>query len=205
MYINSFFNFPGLQIVLNSILKAMVPLFHIAFLVLFVIIIYAIIGLELFSGALHDTCYKIGTSMDFYCTVLIIHRLLVHNMLFYIIQADPPTDLAWLCHQFPPPHPPQPTLLLKSLNIFTMYFVISDDTADGPSSCSRESDVGVSCDEGYECRGNWEGPNYGITNFDNIGYAMLTVFQCITLEGWTDIMYAVSTQSITYFSHCGSS
>lgn len=32
--------------------------------------------------------------------------------------------------------------------------------------------------------GPWEGPNKGITNFDNIGYAMLTVFQCITMEGW---------------------
>lgn len=42
---------------LNSILRAMVPLLHIALLVLFVIIIYAIIGLELFSGKLHDTCY----------------------------------------------------------------------------------------------------------------------------------------------------
>lgn len=41
----------------------MVPLFHIAFLVLFVIIIYAIIGLELFSGILHDTCYKNGTGI----------------------------------------------------------------------------------------------------------------------------------------------
>jgi hypothetical protein len=47
----------GLQVVLNSILKAMVPLFHIALLVLFVIIIYAIVGLELFCGALHHACY----------------------------------------------------------------------------------------------------------------------------------------------------
>lgn len=48
----------GLQVVLNSILRAMVPLLHIALLVIFVIIIYAIIGLELFSGKLHATCYK---------------------------------------------------------------------------------------------------------------------------------------------------
>lgn len=52
---------PGLQIVLNSIIKAMVPLFHIALLVLFVIIIYAIIGLELFLGKLHSACFIIGT------------------------------------------------------------------------------------------------------------------------------------------------
>lgn len=47
----------GLQVVLNSIIKAMVPLLHIALLVLFVIIIYAIIGLELFMGKMHKTCY----------------------------------------------------------------------------------------------------------------------------------------------------
>ena len=45
------------------------------------------------------------------------------------------------------------------------------------------------------CHGGWEGPNYGITNFDNFGLAMLTVFQCVTLEGWTEMMYHVSTAS----------
>lgn len=48
----------GLQVVLNSILRAMVPLLHIALLVIFVIIIYAIIGLEMFSGKLHKSCYN---------------------------------------------------------------------------------------------------------------------------------------------------
>lgn len=51
----------GLQVVLNSIIKAMVPLLHIALLVLFVIIIYAVIGLELFIGKMHATCYVIDT------------------------------------------------------------------------------------------------------------------------------------------------
>ena len=41
---------------------AMIPLLHIALLVLFVIIIYAIIGLELFSGLLHKTCWNNITS-----------------------------------------------------------------------------------------------------------------------------------------------
>ncbi len=50
--------FIGLQVVLNSIIKAMVPLLHIALLVIFVIVIYAIIGLELFVGRMHRTCYN---------------------------------------------------------------------------------------------------------------------------------------------------
>jgi hypothetical protein len=43
------------------------------------------------------------------------------------------------------------------------------------------------------CHEGWEGPNYGITSFDNIGFAMLTVLQCITMEGWTAILYWVSS------------
>jgi len=33
--------------------------------------------------------------------------------------------------------------------------------------------------------------NYGITNFDNLLYSFLTVFQCMTLEGWFKIMTLV--------------
>lgn len=61
----------GLQVVLNSIIKAMVPLLHIALLVLFVIIIYAIIGLELFMGKMHKTCYYKQPST---CPLLITHE-----------------------------------------------------------------------------------------------------------------------------------
>ena len=44
---------------------------------------------------------------------------------------------------------------------------------------------------GTVCREGWHGPNGGITNFDNFLFAMLTVFQCITMEGWTDVLYWV--------------
>lgn len=57
------FALSGLQIVLNSIMKAMVPLLHIGMLVMFVIIIYAIIGLELFIGRMHKTCYFMSTGL----------------------------------------------------------------------------------------------------------------------------------------------
>ncbi|KAG4066428.1 hypothetical protein HA402_007064 [Bradysia odoriphaga] len=51
--------------------------------------------------------------------------------------------------------------------------------------------AGFACENlaGSTCLQNWDGPNYGITSFDNIVLAMLTVFQCITMEGWTPIMY----------------
>ncbi|KAK7884383.1 hypothetical protein WMY93_027506 [Mugilogobius chulae] len=115
---------PSLQVVLNSIIKAMVPLLHIALLVLFVIIIYAIIGLELFIGKMHATCYVIQTGA---------------------LAEEEPTPCAVSGHG-------RRCLLNGTL-----------------------------------CREGWQGPNNGITNFDNFLFAMLTVFQCITMEGWTDM------------------
>ena len=65
-----------------------------------------------------------------------------------------------------------------------------------PVPCTASGE-GYHCDigNGEVCRGPWDGPNSGITNFDNIGLACLTVFQCITLEGWTDVMYNVSLRN----------
>ncbi len=39
------------------------------------------------------------------------------------------------------------------------------------------------------CLEKWAGPNHGITSFDNIAVAMLTVFQCVTIEWWKEFMY----------------
>ena len=44
------------------------------------------------------------------------------------------------------------------------------------------------CPEGYYCGKKTLNPNNDVTNFDNIFWALLNVFQCISLEGWSDIM-----------------
>lgn len=62
---------------------------------------------------------------------------------------------------------------------------------DDPTPCAFAGNGRFCVTNGTECRGKWEGPNGGITNFDNIFFAMLTVFQCITMEGWTDVLYWV--------------
>lgn len=61
---------------------------------------------------------------------------------------------------------------------------------ESPHPCGN----GFHCDTdaALVCKKYWTGPNDGITNFDNFGLAMLTVFQCITMEGWTTVMYNVS-------------
>ena len=63
---------------------------------------------------------------------------------------------------------------------------------DPPRPCGK----GFECtaEVGWVCDTYWVGPNRGITSFDNFGLAMLTVFQCITMEGWVEVMYDVRTR-----------
>ncbi|CAM4606968.1 unnamed protein product [Lepidochelys kempii] len=114
---------PSLQVVLKSIMKAMIPLLQIGLLLFFAILIFAIIGLEFYMGKFHTTCFDLVTGE---------------------IKVDVP--------------------------------------------CGTEEPARM-CPNGTECREYWEGPNYGITQFDNILFAVLTVFQCITMEGWTELLY----------------
>ncbi|XP_037935071.1 voltage-dependent calcium channel type A subunit alpha-1-like isoform X1 [Teleopsis dalmanni] len=126
---------PSLQVVLKSIIKAMAPLLQIGLLVLFAIVIFAIIGLEFYSGALHKTCYSL---------------------------EDPNKPVKEGESETP----------CNTDNIH--------DKAGGSYVCNYNTSM---------CLEKWDGPNSGITSFDNIGFAMLTVFQCITMEGWTAILY----------------
>ena len=44
------------------------------------------------------------------------------------------------------------------------------------------------CAEGYFCGKRILNPNNDVTSFDNIFWALLAIFQCVTLEGWSDMM-----------------
>ena len=59
----------------------------------------------------------------------------------------------------------------------------------------------VSCDKNKEICGKMlKNPDYGVTNFDNILYSFLQVFRCLTMDGWTTLMYfSMETVSIYVF------
>ncbi|VDP31784.1 unnamed protein product [Soboliphyme baturini] len=137
---------PSLQVVLKSILCAMAPLLQIGLLVLFAIVIFAIIGLEFYSGSFHSTCYN------------------EEGNLIGVCLSRPHNGSA---------------VLEKPVSIGNKLFPCTNKTTNGAYHCPS----------GTACKEKWIGPNYGITSFDNIAFAMLTVFQCITMEGWTSVMY----------------
>uniref|UniRef100_H2YSW8 Voltage-dependent L-type calcium channel subunit alpha n=1 Tax=Ciona savignyi TaxID=51511 RepID=H2YSW8_CIOSA len=132
---------PSLQVVLNAIIRAMLPLLHIALLVIFVIVIYAVVGLELFKGKLHKTCYFNETGE--YCMTNIIAN-------------------------------------------------------DDPQPCAPLGYAGRHCPEDTVCKDGWVGPAHGIINFDTFYFSFITVFQCITMEGWTEVLYYTNNAMGSY-------
>jgi hypothetical protein len=61
----------------------------------------------------------------------------------------------------------------------------------------RACPVDPSYENGMFCTA-YGNPNFGITSYDNILWAWLTIFQLITQEGWTDIMYATQDAVSTW-------
>lgn len=57
--------------------------------------------------------------------------------------------------------------------------------------CGKGDNSGRPCPNGTVCRRYWDGPNDGMTSYDNILIGVLTVFVCVTSEGWTETMYWV--------------
>jgi len=57
---------------------------------------------------------------------------------------------------------------------------------------------GIECPGGYFCGRTNSNPNYGVTNFDNVMYSLLCVFQSVTLEGWSDIQKQMQ-KAYTYY------
>ncbi|GFY38898.1 sodium channel protein 60E [Trichonephila inaurata madagascariensis] len=66
--------------------------------------------------------------------------------------------------------------------------------ADGqPSVCGNKTGS-RRCPEGYACLpGIGENPNFGYTNFDSYGWALLTTFQLITLDFWEDVYNKINS------------
>ena len=64
---------------------------------------------------------------------------------------------------------------------FSSYIIIGELIIDRPCGGGYQCDSEPDSDH-LVCRDHVDGPNYGITNFDNFFVSMLTVFQCITLE-----------------------
>ena len=129
--------FDSLRLVINVIFSALPPLASVMVVCLVIVVIYIVLGMQLYSGALRRACYWDA------------------NLTQVEVRACGTASSAWQC----------------AANQ-TCY-----SWTDVPADGSMLSPVP---------------PFQGVWSFDNAGLAFYTVFAIITLEGWTDIMYALN-------------
>ena len=151
----------GLKNIVNGLLFSVRKLVNVMALAAFLFFIFGIIGVQLLAGRFSYRCQQCLTPDGAACN---------------------------------------PDFVDSSLCVCLDYMVTHDNaTVDYDRFCKRGAKRytfignfwGRPCDEGWTCVDTGENPHYGFTNFDNIGYAFLVIFQCITMEGWTEIMYTV--------------
>lgn len=168
---------PSLRILVMLLLDTLPMLGNVLMLCFFVFFIFGIIGVQLWSGKLRQRCF-----LDLPDDVVYTNITGTPNLTDFLKCSNPYED-----------------------------FVCSLDYENGMRKCSGSKphyEV-----DGKQCKGNlsyysnsicvdWNqyytvcntsdaNPFLNSISFDNILYAWIAIFQVITLEGWTDIMYHI--------------
>jgi len=159
----------GMRVLVVTLLKSLPMLFDVLVLVFFAFFIFGIVGVQLFAEKMRSKCGELtnplpgceNCGMEFYAG----YEGCASNCTL-------PADPAW-------------------------------DFGDEEKLCSGVMDLsypghgsggsGRKCPLGKYCTSDRKPdlPNFGISSFDNIMWAWLTIFQCISMEGWTTVMYFV--------------
>ncbi|KAK3250718.1 Caveolin-2 [Cymbomonas tetramitiformis] len=194
----------GMRVLVVTLLKSLPMLVDVLILVSFAFFIFGIAGLQIFSEQMRN-----------HCNTPALGELRFGNVSYYS-QIE-----GWTCDTDTQVCYP-PFSVLDAMG--DDGFVISSDdeeeslcsgpkggdypdfSEDGEGRRCGLLDVEAEDGETYSVR-QWckkgENPNFDITRFDNILWAWLTIFQCITMEGWTDVMYfaqdATSNWAWLYF------
>jgi hypothetical protein len=171
---------PGMPQMIAALMSAFPKLANVLALCAFIFLVFGIVGMELFKGALRSRCYALSP-------------------------PPPPAPLLHLVNGVPidVPAPSPPTASVAAQQALL-------DAAALGSRARRAAPVGVApldeddfvcsdggvpgaqgtCEPGEVCLYYGYNPAYGTESFDSITAACMTIFQCVTLEGWVDVMCA---------------
>jgi len=160
----------GLRVLVATILDAMPQMCNVLIFLVFTIFFFGLLGVNLFKGSLRHTCHEWDAEEGGWAST----------------GATCNAECEW--------------------NEQGALTLVGKCKSLGASTRTEENfDVGLwtySCRPHQQCRCESTGvddptcdyksnPNYGITSFDSMPWAMISLFQAISLEGWVDMMYAL--------------
>ena len=188
----------------------MKPLSEVLFIMVFLLVVIALIGLQSYMGVLLQKCVENGpsnmTDAEWYDWVQSEEHLMDGEE--DTVLCGNSTGAGWVTFDslltFYRTHfhfdlkeifrPSTVTKLLVLVTAGRLTSFIRDANADLFSIC----------DENYTCLPDiGENPSYGYTSYDNMGLALLTSFQLLTLDFWENtynmILRASGTWNVIYF------
>ncbi|KAG2493814.1 hypothetical protein HYH03_008033 [Edaphochlamys debaryana] len=173
---------PKLKVLVITLLTALPMLLHVVILCFLVYLGFGIVGVEAFAGVLRYSCATVDM-----------------NGSYPLLMPDGVTRLTNISYQVPTwedgvacagpklRDPNWPLVTPATANSSAVYSPEVYDTSHG-----RQCSGGMVCLEGRN-------PFFGFISYDHIMWAWLTIFQCITMEGWTDIMY-LTQDALSYWA-----
>uniref|UniRef100_H2ZHJ4 Sodium channel protein n=1 Tax=Ciona savignyi TaxID=51511 RepID=H2ZHJ4_CIOSA len=171
---------PGLRTIVNALFHSMKPLGEVMFIMGFLLIIVSLIALQAYQGVLRRRCViypPSGLSDQQYFNF-------THDSGTGTIILKTNTNHSIILHF---------SVCYQVCNIPVLALNFSDNSSnfndvDGEQVvCGNSTGSGI-CPVNYVCLPDVsDNPNYGHTNFDHMGYALLTSFQLLTLDYWENV------------------
>lgn len=156
----------GVRVMVDSVLAAVPALVNVMLIYILTLFFFGLIGLFLFEGRYRQQCFG-----DQYVEDGAIQAATNMTLTEQYLAACPDS---FTCVALDP-HPDDNRTRIQ---------------LDG-TPCSVTSFYGFQCPSDYQCLPLAENPNSGVTSFDNIGIAFVTIVQQMSLEGWTDNMFTM--------------
>lgn len=207
---------PGMRRLISALLKALPALGNVLVLQIFVFFIFGILGIQLFGGGMSRRCRltefpvklppdSVGDNVEWPVSEEYLLQVLANPDEFRCLDVPlleySDKSISEYSKETSPWNKPQDCFwpVDESDN-----FACAAQGQSGNHQCSSTT----TCGSSYDNYGNRRFKshkatealytvdlNWGYTNFDNIGNAFFTIFQSVTQEGWTLIMYMAMDSS----------
>uniref|UniRef100_A0A1I8HUE9 Sodium channel protein n=1 Tax=Macrostomum lignano TaxID=282301 RepID=A0A1I8HUE9_9PLAT len=154
---------PGLKTIVGALMEAVKRLRDVGILTIFVLSIFALVGLQVYKGTLLQKCVS-----KFNFTEYLDYEYMGNASELTSDELKDLKDQVRKIHH----------------NNESNWLGYPDELR----VCSLNSDLGQQCPEGFECfRTDKVNPNFGYTNFDNFGWSMLCAFRLMTQDAWESL------------------
>ncbi|KAE9188792.1 hypothetical protein PF002_g25223 [Phytophthora fragariae] len=210
--------FPGMRRLVAALLNSLPALRNVVGLQMFVFVVFGILGVQLFGGRMSRVCrlteFPVRLPVDATWPVPndYLEQVLANASAFRCLDApllDYTDSTPGYSKETSPWRIPQDCF-------WPVHYSDGLLCADPYHAGGHHCPAGDTCGSNYDAFGNprfvneramqdalhTERLNWGYTTYDNIGRALLTIFQSVTEEGWTLVMYMTMDASHPIVGAC---